>query len=205
MCSLYVIANFFWAAVFFATAAGLAVVIARKLSGRSRVLVAGLAVSVAVGTGFCMMGQYWVDMVRLRHSADGDMVVDGRLLPEAMDLLARSFASESAPVIEWLGDADLVLDVVSIPSPSHPLSGPSQVLVVYLTDEHGDPRRLYVVCDRLASNEWIVTKAYGKELRDGKLAESPVWSLWRGPSSWPNPSDRADAATPSEGDASGDE
>ena len=64
MHGMWLLINVFWALVFFGSAMVVAVLIAWRLSGRWRIALGCVAVLVAVGVGFSMMAQYWVDHER---------------------------------------------------------------------------------------------------------------------------------------------
>ena len=197
--------NVFWAFVFFASALVIAAMIGLKLSGRRRIALLGVAVLVALGVGFSMMAQFWLDYERtgvlvteVLESVSSDMA-DARI-----DRICRTAMTTTPAITAVAGDNNArVLDQISYSFDTHPVQrcsfyGPEHyrdwlkgATVTYAVPaRQSDPTRSNagnVAEDRntnggssrlyfeLRPDPWRLVRVYQKELRGSTLIDVTVW------------------------------
>ncbi len=167
MCGIMPLVNFFWAAIFFLAAIIAAGFVTRKLQGRVQWLMLVIAVTVAIGTGFCMMGQFWIDMFRVEHGLlvprhsnsrvqnPGNVPVADSHLSNELDRLARVAIADHGKEQEGMSDKELTLDWIRILE--WDIDGRCGFVALQYKIGVAD-REAIVDCRRLVSGEWRVAR-----------------------------------------------
>lgn len=174
---LWLNANIFWAILFFGLSLAAGGVMMVKLEGRWRAVPPITALLVAAGVGFSLMGQYWMDRMRIRASILDDLPLEHSRLRRTLVEEARHWALDRAPDAGADGPGDLVLDTVDLQQ-WVPEKGTKIVTVSFLPPPGSPVDRVYV---RMAHDPsapyripWRATSVFVKKRKAREVSEAPL-------------------------------
>lgn len=169
----YLVLNFLVGAGFFFVSAVIGVVLAFKLKGRWKSLPLILFVTVGCGTGFCMMGQFWYDMIHFQAWMASKLPTENADVTVKLTKLARR-SLENHYAAQGTGDekTTFVLDMV------YPVywrldKGILQATISFLVP---DGKVVYVDCSQHQEDAWHVDRIYHKQFINGQVEKRVCWS-----------------------------
>lgn len=182
----YLNVNFILGTFFFIVGIIGSVLIILKLEGWHKYLPVAVAVCAAIGTGFCMTGQYWLDTLQYEDREEENIPADGSEIAQELDLDAKSFIYKRPETDKWKSLSGLTLDCISIKK--WPNEHRMRTVVLSYISPENPSERLYVECSfrsvslyragrYYSSDRQEFTRIFTKQIEGGKIKEVDIWRL----------------------------